>query len=81
MPDSHNKSDLLALSVVISFGVTVVLNLAEAIWDPSGAAWPLLRQVSAAVFTVLLIAYVVHCVRHRRSATSGGGPGDTDRAN
>ncbi|MFF7866029.1 hypothetical protein ACFZCT_06140 [Streptomyces qaidamensis] len=51
-----------------AFTVAVGMNLAEALWDPSGLAWTAARLTAAAVFTVALVAYVaLHLLRWRRT--------------
>jgi len=71
MPDTEKKPNALAALVAFALAVALALNLADAIWDPSGTAWNTLRKVSGAVFGVLLIAYLIRKGSQRKSHRPG----------
>lgn len=51
-----------------AFSVAVGMNLAEAVWDPSGLAWTAARLAAAALFTAALVAYLaLRLLRWRRT--------------
>ncbi|WAU83247.1 hypothetical protein O1Q96_28300 [Streptomyces sp. Qhu-G9] len=48
-----------------TFALAVVLNLADAVWDPSGEAWFASRVAVSVLFTVALVAFAAQQLRNR----------------
>lgn len=60
-----------------SFALAVLLNLADAVWNPWSSLWTAARIGASTLFTIALVAYLVLWISRKRrtasdSSTAGG---------
>lgn len=53
-------------ALAVTLALAVVLNLADALWNPSGGFWLTARVVASVVFTVALVVFIAAYLRSRR---------------
>jgi hypothetical protein len=58
----------------VAFAVAVSMNLAEAVWDPSGFAWRAARLTVSVIFSVALVCHLVLRVLRWRRTRAGRAP-------
>lgn len=62
----------------LSFALTLLLNLADAVWNPSSSLWLAARIAASTLFTVALITYLVlwFSSKRRKDSDSSAAGGD-----
>ncbi|MGD6740882.1 hypothetical protein ACOKM3_03460 [Streptomyces sp. BH106] len=65
-------------SLGLSFVLAALLNLADAVWNPSISLWPAVRIGASTLFTIALVAYLVLWIsrKRRRASDSSAAGGD-----
>ncbi|MEU6572202.1 hypothetical protein [Streptomyces parvulus] len=51
--------------LAVTFAIALLLNLVEAVWDPDGQPWLILRIAVSILFGLALVAYIVLWFRRR----------------
>jgi uncharacterized membrane protein YcfT len=67
METTHPTVARARTTLLATFSLAALLNLAEALWDPDGWLWHVLRIVVSVLFTVALVGFIVLRFRQRRS--------------
>lgn len=67
----QQKASQAKMVLTVTFGLALVLNLVETLWDPDGQAWLILRIIVSVLFGVALVGYIALWLRQRRSEPSG----------
>jgi membrane protein implicated in regulation of membrane protease activity len=66
MATSEQKTTRAKTALSITFGLAVLLNLADALWGLPGAAWLTVRIVVSVLFTIALIVFIALWFSRRR---------------
>ncbi|MFD9445897.1 hypothetical protein ACFWBR_40150 [Streptomyces sp. NPDC060006] len=65
MSTPQERSRRARTASLATFALVVVLNLADAVWDPSGKAWFASRVAVSGLFAVALVALAAQQLRNR----------------
>ncbi|MEV0223762.1 hypothetical protein [Streptomyces sp. NPDC050704] len=66
VPTSQGKTGRAKTVLLATFALAVLLNLADAVWNPSGDVWFTLRVAASGLFTVALAVFIALYFRYRR---------------
>lgn len=61
MKKTENAKTVLA----VTFAIALLLNLVEAVWDPDGQPWLILRIAVSIIFGLALVSYIALWFRRR----------------
>ncbi|MGW7264902.1 hypothetical protein [Streptomyces sp. NPDC054842] len=68
--DLEVRATIAKNALSVTFVLAVLLNLADAFWNPSGGIWEAARFVATVLFSAALIAFAVTHIPLRRKGSS-----------
>lgn len=70
METTRRETAWAKTALLVTFCLALLLNLAEALWDPDGQPWLILRIAMSVLFIVTLAGCIALWLRQRRSDTA-----------
>lgn len=71
MNRTRQKASRAKTVLIVTFGFALILNLVEALWDPDGQPWLVLRITVSVLFGVSLVAFIALWLAQRRHEPTG----------